>query len=101
VLASNRTSARAGATTALDERASRWRRNCAGRLQKAGIGRRRPQPLDFVENRQGIYLEKLGKVWIFLGKSLEKFGKVWKSLEKLGKAWKSLVAGGFRRRCRG
>jgi hypothetical protein len=29
-------------------------------------------------------LEILGKVWNFLGISLEKFGNPWKSLEKLG-----------------
>jgi hypothetical protein len=31
-------------------------------------------------------LEILGKVWNFLGISLEKFGNPWKSLEKLGAA---------------
>jgi len=69
-----------------DKSTLRHRAIRAARLEKGEIGRHRRQPLDFVENRQGISLEKLGKVWKKLGISLEKFGIPWKNWEILGEA---------------
>ena len=67
---------RASGRSSRPRRRKNWRKRDSGSTDR--------QPLDFPRNGQGKNLQILGKVWNFLGISLEKFGNPWKSLEKLG-----------------